>query len=155
MTTVRCRRDDDLHGWLLEQAKALRLHKTDSIDWNELAEELDEIVALARKEAISRLRTVLSHLLKWRYQAAGRNETSWRITLNRERAELGLLLESRNLYNHIVDKGFERAYGDARREAGAEMQLERGAWDKLFPEKCEWDIQSALNPDFFPTIDNY
>ncbi len=57
-------RETDLYAWLLHQAKELRARQPNFIDWSELAEELDEIVALARKETVSRLRTALVHLLK-------------------------------------------------------------------------------------------
>src|SRR5256885_9271141 len=90
-------RDTDLYAWLLRQANELRSRKPDFIDWSELAEELDEIVALARKETVSRVRTLLAHLLKWAYQTDNRGENSWHTTIVRERLELALLLESRNL----------------------------------------------------------
>jgi hypothetical protein len=69
-------RETDLYAWLLHQANELRSRKPDFIDWSELAEELDEIVALARKETVSRLRTLLAHLLKWKYQTEARDERS-------------------------------------------------------------------------------
>lgn len=143
-------RETDLYAWLLQQANELRSRKPEFIDWSELAEELDEIVALARKETVSHLTLVLMHLLKWKYQTAERNESSWKRTIDRERTELDLLLESQNLRNYIHDNGYGRAYHYARREAGNEMQLERATWDRLFPQTCEWDLDTVLNVDFFP-----
>ena len=143
-------RETDLYGWFLHQAKELRSRKPEFIDWSELAEELDEIVALARKETVSRLRTVLMHLLKWKYQTASRDEVSWRVTIDRERSDLDLLLESKNLRHYLRQKGFERAYQLARRETGNQMQLARATWDRLFPKTCEWDLDTALDVDFFP-----
>jgi hypothetical protein len=143
-------READLYGWLLHQATTLRLHKPDFIDWSELAEELEEIVALARKEVVSGLRTVLMHLLKWKYQTTARNEVSWQSTIVRERLELELLLGSQNLRKYLSAEGYALAYRQARRAAGTEMRLERVAWEQLFPPTCEWDLDRALDPDFFP-----
>ncbi len=95
-------RETDLYAWLLHQANELRARQPNFIDWSELAEELDEIVALARKETVSRLRTVLVHLLKWKYQTKRRDERSWKTTIVRERLDLSLLLESKNLHNYML-----------------------------------------------------
>ena len=143
-------RETDLQGWLLRQATALRSHKPDFLDWGELAEELEEIVALARKEAVSRLRTVLMHLLKWKYQTSARNEASWQSSIVRERLELELLLASQNLRNYLDADGYALAYRQARRAAGIEMRLERAAWELLFPAICEWGLDRVLDPDFLP-----
>jgi len=45
-------RESDLYAWLTSQAEHLRAHRTGLIDWRELAEELDKIVARVKKEAI-------------------------------------------------------------------------------------------------------
>jgi hypothetical protein len=146
-------RETDLYGWLLNQANELRSRQPEFIDWDELAEELDEIVALARTEVVSRLRNVLAHLLKWKYQASRRDEDSWRNTIVRERLDLALLLESKNLRNYVKDTGYALAYQQARKAAGNEMKLERRIWDQLFPATSEWDYETALEDEFFPSPD--
>lgn len=145
-------READLYGWLLQQANELRSQHPDFIDWAELAEELDEIVALARKETVSRTSTVLTHLLKWKYQTHYRNEGSWENSIARERFELSLLLESKNLLNYLKGEGgYEKAYVQACKDAAREMQVSRDRRNSLFPSLCEWDVDVALDPDFFPT----
>jgi Domain of unknown function DUF29 len=143
-------READLYAWLLHQANELRSRQPDFIDWSELAEELDEVVALARKETVSRLRTVLTHLLKWKYQTEGRDEQSWRSTIVRERLDLSILLQSTNLRNYLTSDGYALAYHQARQQAGSEMRLDRHAWDQLFPAVCEWDYDTILNVEFLP-----
>jgi Domain of unknown function DUF29 len=144
-------RETDLYAWLSQQADELRSRQPDFIDWSELAEELDELVALAKKETVSRLRTVLVHLIKWKYQTARRDQRSWKTTIVRERLDLALLLDSKNLRNYLVDKGYALAYRQARQLAGSEMQLARNTWERLFPEACEWDFDTTLNDEFFPS----
>jgi Domain of unknown function DUF29 len=146
-------RETDLYAWLLQQANELRTRQPKFIDWGELAEELDEIVALARTEVVSRVRNLLAHLLKWKYQPSRRDEDSWRNTIVRERLDLALLLESKNLRNYLKDTGYALAYQQARKAAGNEMRLERRAWDQLFPPTCEWDSETALDEEFFPSTD--
>src|SRR3974390_66456 len=132
------RRETDLYAWFLDQAAKLRSSQPSFVDWSELAEELDEIVALARNEVTSRLAMVLSHLLKWKYQATKRDGHSWRVTIVRERLELSrLLLGSRNLRNYVAEESLGAAYNDARRLAGTEMRLTKRVWDRRFPARCE------------------
>jgi|SRR5208283_4297659 len=145
-------READVYAWLLYQANELRSRKPDFIDWSELAEELDEIVALAKKETVSRLRTVLMHLLKWKYQAINRGEDSWKATIDRERSDLEILLNSsKNLRNYLSTEGYALAYKLARREAGNEMQVDRDTWERLFPLACEWELDAALDVEFYPS----
>jgi uncharacterized protein DUF29 len=143
-------RETDLYAWLLHQANELRARQPNFIDWSGLAEELDEIVALARKETVSRLRTVLVHLLKWKYETKRRDERSLENYDSQRALDLSLLLESKNLRNYMLHKGHALAYRQARSAAGDEMQLERQVWDHLFPQICEWSLDQALNDEFFP-----
>ncbi len=150
--TEKVSRDEDFYAWLLSQANDLRVRKPTFLDWAELAEELDEVVALARKETVSRMRTVLVHLLKWKYQTTNRGEPGWANTLVRERLELSLLLESKNLRNYLAEEGYALAYRGARTEAGTQMQLNPTTWERLFPSVCEWESNDALNVEFFPPV---
>jgi hypothetical protein len=144
-------RDTDLYGWLVQQATELRSRQPDFIDWDELAEELDEIVALARKETVSHFRNLLAHLLKWKYQNTNRAEHSWHNTIVRARLDLSLLLDSKNLRNYVAEKGYALAYRQAREQAGSEMHLDQHTWNRLFPHSCEWDLETTLNSSFFPS----
>jgi hypothetical protein len=145
-------RDADLYEWFLHEANELRSRKPEFIDWGELAEELDEIVALARSEVVSRCSQILAHLLKWEFQTTSRDENSWKSTIIRERVRLGDLLRSRNLRNYMDKEGFAKAYQDARKIAGTDMQLERYVWNRTFPDTCKWTLNETLDDDFFPSI---
>ena len=56
--------DDDVYGWLLSQASALRARDHFSLDWDNLAEELEEMAALRRDALQSDLEILLLHCLK-------------------------------------------------------------------------------------------
>jgi hypothetical protein len=60
--------EDDFHGWLLDQAAALRARDYESLDWDHLAEELETMGARERRELNERLKNLLLHLLKFKYQ---------------------------------------------------------------------------------------
>ncbi len=148
---VETTRDQDFQAWLLEQAAVLHAQRSDLVDWDALAEELEEMAHLARAEVVSRLAQILAHLLKWKYQPTRRTERSWKITLVRERQKVTrMLLDSTNLRNYAQEQGFESAYQDARALAGTQMNLTRFSWDSLFPYKCEWTFSQTLDEDFLP-----
>jgi hypothetical protein len=147
-------REEDVYGWLLSQARELRSHKPDFLDWNGLAEELDELVALAKSEVVSRCSQILAHLLKWQFQTTRRAEKSWRSTIIRERLTVAEMLDSSsNLRNYMQDKGgFARAYRDARKLAGTDMDLAPRDWDRVFPLESEWRFEQMLDEGFFPSV---
>jgi hypothetical protein len=66
--------DTDFYGWALEQARAIRasgaarLNTLASVDWENIAEELEGLARSEAKELRSRYRRLLLHLLKWRFQ---------------------------------------------------------------------------------------
>ena len=62
---------DDRHGlyerdyntWAVEQAHALKEHRTEALDWKNLAEEVEGLGRGERRELRSRLKVLLAHLL--------------------------------------------------------------------------------------------
>ena len=146
-------RKTDLYAWLLQQANELRSRKPDFVDWSELAEELDEIVALAWSEVTNRCSQILAHLLKWQFQTTRRDEHSWKSTIIRERLIVGnMLRSSKNLRNYMEKEGYALAYKDGCKIAATEMQLERYVWTRTFPSTCNWTLQDTLDEEFFPAI---
>jgi hypothetical protein len=59
------------------------------------------------------------------------------------------LQESPSLKSKL-DELFRAAYPRARREAGAEMGLDRHGWEQRLPAQCEWSLEQVRDPDFWP-----
>jgi hypothetical protein len=80
----------DYHGWLLEQAAARRARHYQSIDWDNLAEELEAMAGTERRELLWHLPTPFEHLLKLVYQPneVPRRGNGWRRTIARSRVEI-------------------------------------------------------------------
>ncbi len=130
--------ESDETGWLETAAELIRHGQIDAVDLATLAEYLTDMARRDRREVSSRLVVLLSHLLKWEYQA-DRRSGSWLGTILEQQRELRHLLESGTLRNHAAAV-FAEAYADARKQAAAETGLARGA----FPEECPWDLEGAL-----------
>jgi hypothetical protein len=148
--------EDDFHGWLLEQAAALRNRNSFSLDWEHLAEELEAMAAVDRRELLSRLTTVYEHLLKFQFQPkeVPKRGRGWRVTLTRSRTEINRLLEQSPGLRGQLEQFASEAYRDARRPAGQAAGLRKGQWDKVFPEHCPWTLAQTLEFDFPPSADN-
>jgi Domain of unknown function DUF29 len=142
-TTTAVRIDDDFYGWLLDQASALQRLQPDSLDWRNLAEEL-EAMSRSEEDALeSYLVVLLKYLLKCRYQP-GKKTSSWEASIENSRERITRLLKRSPSLNSKIDEIFRGAYSLARRKAGAEMRLEKDEWDHYLPLSCEWTLETVL-----------
>jgi hypothetical protein len=144
--------DDDYHGWLLSQASALRNRELDSLDYDNLAEELEAMAATDRRELLRRLTTLFEHLLKLAYQP---NELAlrgngWRRTVVNSRIEIHRLLDMSPGLKGQIEQFSVDAYDGARRKAGTAMGLRRDQWELSLPNTSPWPLATVLESDFFP-----
>jgi hypothetical protein len=135
----------DETAWL-EAMSALAAHgQYAKMDYRHLSEYLADMANRDRREVFSRLVVLLSHLLKWEQQPAGRSG-SWRGTIREQRRELRQLLESGTLRRHAEAVPAD-AYAEARRQAADETELSLD----LFPVEDARDLDELLaDPDAGP-----
>ena len=140
----------DFFAWTKHQAGLLqRLSRgervNDALDAANLAEEIESLGRSEKREISSRLRVLLAHLLKWRYQPERRGE-SWTSTIGQQRQDTEAVLEDspslRPTLPEIMIAAYRRARGDAARETGLQPTT--------FPELCPWTPEQVLDLDFFP-----
>ncbi len=143
--------EQDLVAWAEAQAAALRaaarakLNTPLALDWDNLAEEIEDLARAQRRELRSRLFRLLTHLLKWRFQPSKRTR-SWRSTIAEQRAEIAALLADSPSLRRELDVALERAYAMARRQAAEETGLSLAT----FPENCPFGLEEVLDPDRLP-----
>jgi hypothetical protein len=144
--------DTDFHAWALEQARAVReagaarLSTPRSVDWDNIAEELEGMARSEARTLKSHLRTLLSHLLKWRHQPE-RRSASWEITIRRTRRDIqDHLLENPSLRPRQAEI-MAAAYGLARADAADETGLPLAS----LPEACPFALDEALDEGFWPS----
>ena len=74
--------DTDIVAWAEQQALALRCRAANEIDWDNVAEEIEDLAARQKREVGRRLRIICEHLLKWRHwirtRASTRPLNDWR-----------------------------------------------------------------------------
>jgi Domain of unknown function DUF29 len=123
MTTSKY--ETDFYTWANEQAALVRAGRFNEVDIENIAEELETLGRSEARELKSHYRTLLLHLLKWRYQADERS-WSWETTIKRERG--------REIPDHMKENPglkprrqelFEAAYALARGDAVNAPLLDR------------------------------
>jgi hypothetical protein len=137
--------DADFYGWANEQAELLRAGRLDEADIANIAEEIESMGRSEKRELVSRLAVLLTHLLKWRYQPAGRG-SSWHASIVVQRRRLADHLEDNPSLKPLIPKAVANAYEDARVVAGDETKL----GDAAFPPTSPWSFDEVMNPAYWP-----
>jgi hypothetical protein len=137
--------DTDFDAWAQQQAEALRAKDWVALDIEHLAEEVEDLRRTERKAVRSQLRRLTSHLLKWAYQPARRND-SWQATTDDARRLVDDWLEDTPSLARELDTLADLAYPRARREAAKDTKLPLAT----FPEVCPWPLAQMLGEDFLP-----
>jgi hypothetical protein len=130
--------EQDETAWLEQTARLVAQRRFSQVDYENLSEYLSDMAKRDRREVVSRLVVLLTHLLKWQHQPKKRSR-SWRGSIMEQRRELRQLLESGTLRRH-ADKVLERAYKDAVEQAAAET----GLAVELFPSQCPLSVNDLL-----------
>jgi len=135
------RYDTDLYEWTKEQADALRRRAANELDCDNLAEEIESLGNGERREIRSRLKNLLVHLLKWKYQPDGQYR-SWRGSIREAREQIEEVLVDNPSLRSLPAEGLSGTCAHARGKALEETGLYR------LPEACPWTIEQILGDDF-------
>jgi hypothetical protein len=143
--------DTDLYTWTQRQAAALRrvarerVDTTEPVDWEHVAEEIEDMGKAQARELYSRYLVLLAHLLKWRHQPEQRSG-GWRGTIVEQRIQLAKLLRGSPGLKPKRSAEFREAYADARSIAAAETGLPLAT----FPPHPPYTLDEAMDPAFWP-----
>ena len=135
--------EKDYVAWLQDQAEKLRSPERNTLDWQTLAEELEEMVDERKYKAESFLIQLLSHLLLYAYWKHPYYLPHWTDEIDNFRLELSLLFRSKVIYNHALERFgycYQKALGKASRKSGLTL-----------PVDCPWTIEKILDEDWFPS----
>jgi hypothetical protein len=135
----------DYYSWTDVQVRALRERKIAQLDWENLAEEVEDFGKAERHRLESHLESLLMHLLKWVYQPRRRSR-SWSNSTEEHRFGVRKILrENPGLKSHLAEI-FTSAYESARFGARNETGLDLTA----FPESLPLDVGDPMREDFWP-----
>src|SRR5437763_13952348 len=97
MSDVKSLYDEDFVAWTQQQAKALRAaagsRTNQPLDWENLAEEVENLGKTVRREIGSQIRRIIQHLLKLQYSPAIDPRRRWFESSTEARSEIADILE--------------------------------------------------------------
>ncbi|HJS85608.1 MAG TPA: DUF29 domain-containing protein [Acetobacteraceae bacterium] len=115
--------DIDFCAWATAQAKLLRAGRLAEADIAHIAEEIEDLAKRDRRELASRIRTVIEHQMKLAASPATEPHAGWKATINRERVEIGRLLEDSPSLRAALPDIIAREVRTARRLVAQDMSL--------------------------------
>jgi Domain of unknown function DUF29 len=140
--------EQDFYGWTQEQARLLREGRFAELDVTNVVEEIETLGRSERRELVSHLCVLLTHLLKWAYQPARRTR-SWRLSIETQRVHARTHLVENPSLKPQLDDIVAQAYRLALIEAERQTRLAR----RTFPTTCPWSFEQAMTDTFFPDLD--
>lgn len=139
--------DHDYYAWLQDQIRALRERRTEEVDWENAAEEIDDLGKSERRSVESPLETLLVHLLKLSYApgaSRNRNTRLWENTIELARSKVRRLLDESPSLHPALEELLNHAYKDARILARRAPGFAR----EPLPESSPWTLEQALDDNF-------
>jgi Domain of unknown function DUF29 len=141
--------EHDYYAWLQDQMRALREHRIEDVDWENVAEEIEDLGKSERRTVEGQLARLTEHLLKLQY-ARGMfrdyNARGWRGSVEGARFAIRKLLqESPSLRPRLAEMLVD-AYHAGRIEALRDPGLSR---DEV-PTSSPWPLEQLMDDTFLP-----
>ena len=139
--------DKDFYGWVNEQAELLRTGALNQLDIENLIEEVESMGRSELSALRNRLKILIAHLLKWKYQPTYQGR-SWALTIKGQRNDLKDLLDDspslkyKMRQNVFIKRAWKSAVIDVAKETGFD--------EKIFPIEPIWTLDEILSEDFLP-----
>ncbi|MDJ0578818.1 DUF29 domain-containing protein [Crocosphaera sp.] len=142
--------DTDFALWLEKQAIALKNRDINSLDWDNLVEEIESLGNRDKREINSLTYRLLSHLLFYCYWTDHRELylNGWENEIDNFRNNLLALLESKTYYNYFLNQ-LEINYNKALKMANKKVERSKPYTLPSFPQNCPFTIEQILEEDFY------
>jgi hypothetical protein len=146
---VRTPYESDPYSWAHEQARALREKRADQLDWDNLAEEVEDLANRHADALEGHCETLIEHLLKLGYspeRIRRDNLRLWRSSARNARHRIATLLKRNPGLNSRADELFAEAWSLGRNQALGKLDLD----DDAIPELQLWSFEQAMDEKFEP-----
>lgn len=135
----------DDSAWLEETIELLKAKQFNSLDLENLIEELEDLGSEKKNRVVSLLEQVIRHLLLLQYWTAERdyNKAHWESEIVSFQNQLKRYL-TKNLRNHL-EQLFPDIYHDALKYC-----IKKTQGSVSFPQENPYSLVDLLNPDLLP-----
>lgn len=145
--------DSNYPAWAQQTIELLKTKRFADLDIEHLIIELSDIGKSEQRELMSRLRILLSHLLKWQYQYQQLSEKwkefdgkNWKNTIITQRIEIAIQMRRQPSLKSLLSSAITEVYSDAVELAIAETGLALST----FPTECPYTEMQILDKQFYP-----
>jgi hypothetical protein len=143
---------DDYYAWVQDQVRALREHRTEEVDWENVAEEIDDLGKSEKWSIESNLETLVEHLLKLGYARSAMRARNARLcqgSVKLARAKIRRRLTQSPSLRGKMDEILGAAYEDGRTKMLASINVAENS----IPETAPWTLEQILDDRFVPEPD--
>lgn len=140
--------DTDYNLWTIETVKQLQLRDLDSLDWNNLIEEVSDLSRRDKRKLKNLLRRLFEHLLKLKYwqSEVERNQNHWKGEIRNFRKQIkDELNDSPSLLGYLREI-LEECYQDSKQIVSDKSQLLLN----IFPENSIATIEQIIDENWLP-----
>jgi len=140
--------ETDYHLWVVETVKQLQNQDFESIDWDNLIEEISDLARRDKKKLKSLLKHLIEHLLKLKYWQAekSRNQGHWQAEITNFRQLIRDELEDSPSLQPYLYEIYPQCYAEARKIASQRSQLSLNT----FPSEPIAPLEKILDENWLP-----
>ena len=155
MAGLRSLYDQDFVAWSKQQAEALRnaarIGSNQGLDWENLAEEIEDLGVSQRRELKSQIRRVIEHLLKLENSRVADPRPGWIESIDDARNEIEAVLEDSPSLRNEIGAGIAAEIKRASRKAIRDLE-KYGAIDPAVSARihCAAYTEEQILEDWFP-----
>lgn len=139
----------DYYAWLQDQVRALRERRIEDVDWENVAEEIEDLGKSERRAIESQLARLTEHLLKLKYSHGifrDYNTRGWQVSARSARFAIQKLLkESPSLRPRLAEM-----LADAYLAGRIEALRDPGLSDDELPASSPWMVEQVMDESFLP-----
>jgi hypothetical protein len=137
----------DYYAWIQRQVQALRTRRIEDVDWENVAEEIEDLGKSEKRALRSQLARLVEHLLKIDLappRVRSENLLGWQLSVRSARRAIAELLDENPSLRPELKQIFRRAYLDARDEVLGSLKLP----DSAIPEIAPWTAGRVISEAF-------
>jgi hypothetical protein len=152
--TARRLYESDYYSWAVGQARALRDHQNGNLDWENLADEVEDLANRNADALESQSERLIGHLLKIAFaprRIRNENLRLWQLSVRDARRKIRTILKRNPGLRSRTGELFIEAWPGGRDHALGALELP----DQVIPEACMWTFDQAMDDEFEPSTSEH